>query len=1008
MTKNNTIDFLGFNKAISTNSNNECSEDRSDILGKVKRFGVDAVYFNIDENKNSFPAIFLKKVELFDNDTLKNIVEIQKKSWNYKKVLFLYVYSDTEIRIYNCSERPILVTKEVNFDYNSEIQKIEIKRYKFSDKKELEQLNQLFSTISIDTGVIWTLEEADFIREKINLQRKVDKYLVSSLVSTAKQLKNKGLEIDFIHKIILRSLFLLYLEDRGATDTNFYSEIKEGAKSYFDILDDVTATYSLFEKLEDYFNGNIFTFEEGENITKEQLQLIKKCFTSGNEDINQLNLFEGWRLFDFSIIQIELLSEIYESFLNETDPELKKKTGTYYTPPSLVEFILNQKLPTNAGQEEYNIKVLDPSCGSGIFLVESFKRLVKRYENCHKEKLTDFETLKTLLTDNIFGIELHSQAIKVTAFSLYLSLVDKLNPKTIWQSRNYRLPNLINNPNDKTLEEQGRNLFCRDAIEENEEIEQIEFDLVVGNPPFGTKELPESIKTYCSNENFAKEMVLPFLHKSTEFASEGEIALIFNTKVLTNTGGTYCNFRNWLFNECYVEKVFNFSILRNAPKNFGGQLFGNATGPISIVFYQKEQPENPLNKIFYYAPKTYIKSNIIEGLSIDHTDLKYLPREECQNPKSKIWKVAMWGGRNDWKLISKLECKYESLRNKLDNENWHYATGLNADAQKLEFTPERIIDTKGIKRYYTDETAIYNNSKLYRGIDTNLFNPPFVVIKQAQKNREICASYIDYQAFCLNSTYIINGEVDINSKKILVSIINSKFVKYYLFMVASSWGIERERITFKELLSIPYLSPNKKDIKGIVENIDFIIENKKHLLTVDISEYENNIDNIISNNIFNLNNIESQLLEDTLNYNLDLFEKQEKSIALLPTQQEQVSEFATLLCDELNNFLGNEDLFANAIIYKVNRFTPLMMIKISFDDRNKKLEESNELIDDELQKLDKFLWQKEATNIYFRKKLNYKKGNNIFIIRPNQKRFWIKSMALEDSSELILEILNGA
>ena len=390
------IDSLGLSRAKSLDSKGKrLLESESIVFDQVREFGIDSVYFNTDENGNSFPAVFLKRVKSFDKKTLQEIADTHRKVWNYKKVLFLYVYSDIEIRIYNCSENPLIKTKE-NFDYEKELQNIEIKAYSFSDKEHLQELNKLFSRIAIDSGIVWTLEEAQFIRDKINLQRRVDKFLVESLVNTAKQLKQQGLEINFIHKIILRSLFLLYLEDRKATDEKLYSQIKKGAKSYLDILADAKATYQLYKRLEDDFNGNVFTLEKDEKISNEQLQLIKKCFISGNDNTPQVELFENWRLFDFSIIQIELLSEIYENFLFKTDSELKKKTGTYYTPPSLVEFILNEKLPVDKGEKIYNIKVLDPSCGSGIFLVESFKRLVKRYENQHKEKLTDFDKLKKL------------------------------------------------------------------------------------------------------------------------------------------------------------------------------------------------------------------------------------------------------------------------------------------------------------------------------------------------------------------------------------------------------------------------------------------------------------------------------------------------------------------------------------------------------------------------------------------------------------------------------------
>lgn len=929
--------------------------------------------------------------------------------------MFLYTYSESEIRIYNCSEKPLIETKE-NFDYQKELQGIEIKTYQYSDKEQLQELNKLFSRIAIDTGIIWTLEDAQFVRNKINLQKRVDKYLIESLVNTANQLENQGLEIDFIHKIILRSLFLLYLEDRGATDKNLYSTYKEGASSYFDILDDVEATYKLYERLEDDFNGNVFTIEDNETVKAEQLKIIKKCFTSGNDNTPQTKLFEDWRLFNFSIIQIELLSEIYENFLFRTDPELKKQTGTYYTPPALVEFILNEKLPTNNGENNYNVKILDPSCGSGIFLVESFKRLVKRYENQHKEKLNDFEKLKKLLTDNIFGIELHSQAIKVAAFSLYLALVDCLDPKNLWQKKKHRLPNLINNPHDTSLKAEGRNLFCRDTIAQNKEIESIEFNLIVGNPPFGTSDLLESVRNYCDTEGFAKEMVLPFLHKATKFAPNGEIALIFNTKVLTNTGGTYQKFRKWLFNDCYVEKVFNFSILRNAKKNFGGQLFGDATGPISIVFYKKEQPNNPSDKIAYYAPKTFIKSNVIEGLSIDFTDLKFLPREECQKPDTKIWKIAMWGGMNDWELINNIIERSIPLKEyfKSEGNNWEKPTvGLNGDSQKPDFIPDRVIDAKLIERYYTPKSASKKNTKTYRNINKNVFQPPFVIMKKGQHKKLLAASYIDFFSYCTSTCYIFNGNVDPNVKKGLTSILNSKLTTYLLFLTSASWGIEREQVFMDEILESPALLPLLKDdaLKKVVNYFDSIMSNKKldNILTrIDSQSLENEIDIIIMDDIFKLSINGKKIVNDSLEFSLDLFEKKEKSKALYPVLQEQTTEYGKIISSELNDFLESQNLFASATIFgSINRNSPLMMIKLSFNEKQEELIISKEFIDDELKEIDKLLWEKKSQNIYFRKKLNYSKGSDIYIIRPNQRRFWSQSMALEDASELILEMLNG-
>ncbi|WP_396146082.1 class I SAM-dependent DNA methyltransferase [Flavobacterium sp.] len=1006
MSGQSVIESIGLNRAISTHSVNEkLTESQRHVLTLAKKFNVDSVYFNTDQEGNSFPATFLKKVQSFDFETLKEIAEIQKDIWNYKKVLFLYVYCETEIRIYSCSEKPLIVT-QTEFNYEKELQKIEIQKYQFSDKEHLEELNHLFSSIAIDSGVIWTLKEAQFIRDKINIQRRVDKYLVESLVNTTRQLEQQGLEINFIHKIILRSLFLLYLEDRGATDEKFYSQIKDSAKSYFDILEDVEATYSLYNRLEGHFNGNVFSINENEIISLEQLQLIKKCFISGNDNTPQIQLFEDWRLFDFSIIQIELLSEIYENFLFKTDPELKKKTGTYYTPPPLVEFILNEKLPVN-GQGNFNVKVLDPSCGSGIFLVESFKRLVKRYENHHQEKLTDFEKLKTLLTENIFGIEIHPQAIKVAAFSLYLALVDHLNPKTIWQEKNSHLPNLINDPEDSTLKTQGSNLFRRDSIQKNEEIEKIKFDLVVGNPPFGTKGLLESVSKYCDENKFAKEMVLPFLHKAVKFAPNGKIALIFNTKVLTNTGGTYQNFRRWLFNDCYVEKVFNFSILRNVPKNFGGQLFGDATGPISIVYYQKEKPEELSDKIMYYAPKTFIKTNVVEGLSIDFTDLKYLPREECQNPKTKIWKVSMWGGMNDWELIKKINKKQSSFKTYLVKNNIDYGSGLHPkenEHNKL-LIEGRHTDTDKIEKYYTPIEKTTEINKEYRKNNLKLFRHPLAILKEGITNKNILSSYFDYDVYYNKAVYGFSTHETEKLKSIVITF-NSNLVTYFFFLTSSSWAIERDRIVLTEYLDFPYSELDGKDLEKI-QFSDVCFDRKISLLNQHKNCFDFQYWELKINKLYNLSQNDIIRVSDTITLSVDLFHKKEKSIALYPVKQEQVTAYAIILSNELNNFLDGQQLFANVTVYNsIGVFTPLMMIKISHDISIRDIVLSDEQVDIELKKLDKYLWEKKATNIYFRKKLNYKKNNDIYIIRPNQRRFWSQSIAVEDASDLILEILN--
>lgn len=445
----------------------------------------------------------------------------------------------------------------------------------------------------------------------------------------------------------------------------------------------------------------------------------------------------------------------------------------------------------------------------------------------------------------------------------------------------HRLPNLINNPDDTTLKAQGKNLFCRDTIVQNVEIENIKFNLVVGNPPFGTKDLLKSVSDYCEKEGFAKEMVLPFLHKATKFAPNGEIALIFNTKVLTNTGGTYQSFRKWLFNDCYVEKVFNFSILRNSNENFGGQLFGDATGPISIVFYQKEQPENPTDRMAYYAPKSFIKTNVIDGLSIDFTDLKYLPREECQKPNTKIWKIAMWGGMNDWELLNKVSKKFNTSIGEFleyNKDEYHFSSGLHSPTEKQlkenkTFSPSKVINLRKVQRFYTLKSAEEPSQKIFRSINQSIFNPPYLIIKEGQKNKEFCASWIDYKSYHTGAFSISSIDQSNNFiLKLLCSIINSSFAKYYLSLTSASWGIERERVQSNETLTLPMpTNIDKKVISKLKQKFDELIKLIQNDFDfVKTKPIESEINGIVLQDLFLFSETDKWAIDDLINYSIDL------------------------------------------------------------------------------------------------------------------------------------------
>ena len=965
-----------------------CYPDYADII----KIGVDSVYFSAGK-----PAVLFLYVSSFDEENLKKISGVQHNAWNYQRVLLLYVSSDTEIRIYNCFEKPINPHSNISDDI--QLKSIQLSSYTVGDN--LTMLEQLFSRINVDSGTIWNKDSK--IKNKIQKDKRVDAYLIDSMSKAAQKLEIKGLPQTVIHSLLIRSLFILFLEDKGASrEAGLYDSIKPGTIEYFDILKDKSATYCLYKRLQEQFNGNITTLAENEEslVNEEHLEVIRDCFLDGDFS-HQPQLFERDHIFNFEIIHIGLISEIYQNFLGE----YRHEKGQFYTPFSLADMILTEVLPTSRG--ECNYPLLDMTCGSGIFLVEGYKRIIGRWKRNHEGETISFDTLVSLLKNNIFGIEIDETAIRVTAFSLYLTLIDQLDPKTLWNRENHRLPYLIYDPDDKSLTgKQGNNLWRRNTISEVDPDNFPKVQLLVGNPPYGTKNLAPEIKDYCKREKFAAEYVLPFMHKATKFCPDGVIALIFTSKVLFNTGGGYVNFRKWFFNKNTVSRIDNLSIFRKTHSTYGGSLFASATCPVCVAYYSAKEPDIQ-SSVKYCAPKTFIKSNLIDGLVIDDSDVKMLPMKECQKPNSKIWKVAAWGNYYGYHLIERVSKK--SLEQYFKEKQWLYGRGLNADSQRQDFIPSPIIGTSHIDRYYTDlSIAKVNDSKKYRGVPEKLFEPPLVVFKQGQHKGEIACSLFKEKVYFTTTANALNCEND-DDKKILVSYLNSRLAKYFLFLTTSSWGVEREQIYLNEVLNLPspYDGISVEAKRNIVECFDQIYNLYRAAVPdrSQINKLEASIETEFEH-AFNLSDKDVIYVNDTLEYCFGIFQKGKNAKGyhkVLPVEFEQ---YASTMLLSLSVLMGS-NYKPKLTIYNGSINDPLLLMVLDLNASVIEVEKGSiSEFESTMRKIDTFLWKRQSESVYMRRTLTYYDESLVYIIKPNQKRFWSRMQAYDDAASIINDILN--
>ena len=132
-----------------------------------------------------------------------------------------------------------------------------------------------------------------------------------------------------------------------------------------------------------------------------------------------------WKLYSFKDLPVELISHIYQQFVSDTDTSV-------YTPPFLVRLMLDEAMTWERLDrlQERGEVILDPACGSGVFLVEAYKRLVLHWRSRNAWKRPGKRVVKQLL-NRLRGIDLDEGAVELAAFSLCLALCDALEPRTI-------------------------------------------------------------------------------------------------------------------------------------------------------------------------------------------------------------------------------------------------------------------------------------------------------------------------------------------------------------------------------------------------------------------------------------------------------------------------------------------------------------------------------------------------------------------------------------------------
>lgn len=944
-------------------------------------------------SSSCIPLVYFRRLEEPDS---RVIAETHKLAWNMGHAPLLMIVVPGVIKVYSTYNMPKFKIGTDELDENAGL----IDTINFVGRAENWRQEALkYRKEELLSGRYWERNKGRF-----NSNTRVERTLLTNLSTIRDSLmQDGGLSARIVHRLLGRAIFIQYLQDRKDNNgknvfpADFFSKYSEGATNFVDVLKDREGTYSLFQDLEDKFKGNIFPINYDEERVVKQHHLGRLAdFISGDIHLNTKQV-TFWPFYSFDAIPIEFISNLYEKFFHyeeENQPEesnnrKKQKAGTFYTPHRLVEFLMDEVLPWDG--KETDIQLIDPACGSGIFLVEAYRRLIARWQRSNPCEQLTAPVLKKLLTKNIFGIDLNPEAVRVAAFSLYLTLCDYLEPRYIW--------------NNVTFPSLDANLNTCDFFEllDSKQIHRKKYDIVIGNPPWESK-LSKSAMAYLKKKSRPigdKQIAQAFLWGATDICKDsGEIVLLAPSKgLLFNNSTTNKIFRKQFFSCFDVKTIVNFSTLRRT-------LFAKAIGPSAAIFYNPRQP-CPTGKILYCSPKPCYSPEDSWHFVIEPQDIAFIPLGHAMD-NQHIWKAAMWGGPRDWELIQKL-AHFPNLYDICDRREWTYGEGFIRGNKKEEaswLTDKSFVPSTSLSRYVVDEEVLLKLEDRFferpRKNKRNIFNGPHLLISQSPKGKRgfIAALLRNYAVFTHSILGISsNKSKDEGNLGAVCLTLTGKIILYYAMLTGRKWLVERDELETDEFMSLP--------IPYEIYEGEFKITYNE--LTEITKCLEKNID--YSNRIIKLYNLTSDemiLVDDALKFSLDLFYHKENSVAIELLTKEVLMQYGQSLCKVMNESFGRKGGFSATML---SGDMPMIIAHITLNkNRTKSMVTINDVpnkLVEVIEYLDKVMLEEKSKGIYVRRSMKYYVGTDIYIVKRNQRRFWTQSAAFRDADEVYADIMNS-
>ena len=938
-------------------------------------------------------------------------------AWNIGIAPLLWIVTPTHVQLYDCYSSPPVPT-DLNSGSSS------LADFSLDSDERLRQLDTMCGRLSTETGAFWKSD----IGTRIDRRHRVDRKLLAEIKALEDLLTDlsvptdtaddDGLKLvraarDLAQRFIGRCIFTWYLLDRGIAQPFLPDTLQPNLLGMFNTPE---AAFSLFDWLRTTFNGDLFPMDdpgaERETLSHEHLRFIRE-FIEGislvPEQRGQRRLFR----FRFDAIPVDLISSIYQQFARSSAADKAASQGLHYTPIELVHLTLDPVFEGLAPAA----RIVDPTCGSGAFLVEAFRRLVWRGADGRPPAR---RLVRRVLYEQLFGVDVNRAALGIAAFSLYLAALE-LDGEPISDIRDLRFDHLI----DKTL-------FEADTI--GEELPAILtqrcFDAVVGNPPWTFVRKPahkeQPVRSAGASPKPRRSPDHAFLAVASKLAGrEGRIGMVMKATPFFSKDSQAINSRSLLFRTLAPIALVNLSFLRQEG------LFPDAKGPALLFFVRcalSAPPDRLLVGSIPWTPE--FRRTGVFPIGTGEIGSISLRRILATPP---LLKAAAFGSVRDGWLIERLEREFPTLEQALTNlgiESRHRGQGFQVKSRRPTSAPKEYFSLPVLSsplytpfRLNRDALPLFSHKTLHRPRQRSIFRAPLLICPKASsppgaERGRYSAAISEYDILYTQSfTGISFHEADRHLAHVVGAILNSSLTAFQCAFSGPTWGLERPTMSPLELLSlrVPLLTKiGKETLQTVMDAENALAEAPRDLLRL----------NALDDAVFELYGLEPDerviVEEGAKRARQFIFEsRQERSVLVRPPTTDALRAFAAQVVQSINAYLrarGERHLEAHVYRRALTRtdhhaavpgVTGVRFVMASGEPTPAPLVRDGD--PEDLVPVASLLRgaidtdTETAPYLNDRRQLRLYGNNELFILKPSETRYWSRTAGLNDADSILAD-----